>query len=625
MILDKINKVSDIQQLNDEEVNELAKEVRELIIKTTSENGGHIASSLGVVELTIALLSVLDIEKDKIIWDVGHQTYAYKILTGRKDSFHTLRQFKGLSGFPKRKESKYDSFDTGHSSTSISVGLGMTYANILNNDNSKIVSIIGDGSLTGGMAFEALNNLSKLDNNYIIILNDNEMSISESDGGIKHALMGLRTSYRYIKLKNIIKNFLSKIPFGEVIKNIIINIIKALKQLFVSSGMIFENLDIVYLGPIDGHDVNLLKETIKKAKKLDKACLIHIKTKKGKGYKFAEENPSKFHGIEPFEISTGELKNKSKNKSWTKIFSEKIVDKAKNNKDIIAITAAMTDGVGLTSFKNEFPDRFFDVGICEQHAVTFASGLSSKGKIPIVCIYSSFLQRAFDQIIHDVCLNNLHVVFMIDRAGIVGKDGETHQGIFDIAFLKMIPNMTIMSPKNDKEFEDMIDFAIDKIDGPVAIRYNRGEAVTDFSNNNQIVELGKSEIIEYGKDIVLFSLGQMIVIAKLVKEELKKYNINATLVNARFVNPIDNETINKLCSDSHKLFVTFEEGVQYGSMGESISAYISEHFNNIKTDIIALPNKFIEHGERNQLLEMLKLSVNDIVNKILVKYGYNKS
>ena len=625
MVLEKINKVNDIKQLTDEEIVILAKELRDLMIKTTSENGGHIASSLGVVELTIALLSVLDLEKDKIIWDVGHQTYAYKILTGRKDRFPTIRKFKGLSGFPKTNESKYDAFNTGHSSTSISVGLGMTYANILDNKNETIVSVIGDGSLTGGMAFEALNNLSKLNKNFIIILNDNEMSISESDGGIKHALMGLRTSYRYTKLKNIIKKILKRIPFGNSIKYFIININKALKQIFVSSGMLFENLDIVYLGPIDGHNINLLKETITKAKKLDKACLIHTKTKKGKGYKFAEENPSKFHGIAPFDIDTGELKNKSNKKTWTKIFSDKIVEKSDTNNNIVCITAAMTDGVGLADFKEKYSNRLFDVGICEQHAVTFAAGLSSKGKIPIVCIYSSFLQRAFDQILHDVCLNKLHVVFMIDRAGIVGADGETHQGIFDIAYLKMLPNMTIMSPKNDKEFIQMIDFAIDKLEGPVAIRYNRGDAVTEFSEYNNNIELGKAEIIEKGKDIVLYALGQMLVIADKVKNELKKYNISPTLVNARFVNPIDCKLIDNLLNEDHKLFITFEEGVKYGSMGESISTYVCDHFNNVKTDIIALPNKFIEHGTREELLNMLNLSIEDIVKKILVKYGSIKN
>ena len=619
MILDKINKSSDLQKLNKQELYQLADEVRELIINTTSNNGGHLASSLGVVELTIAILLALDLPKDKVIWDVGHQSYAYKILTDRKDRFHTLRLHNGISGFPKIKESIYDSFDTGHSSTSISAGMGFAYARNLNKEDFTIVSVIGDGSLTGGIAFEALNNLNKLNSNFIIILNDNEMSISESSGGIKHALMGLRTSYKYIKLKEISKKFLHKIPGGKLLEKLIIRINYALKQIFVSKGMIFEDMDIIYLGPIDGHNIELVKNTILKAKKLDSPCVIHVKTVKGKGYKYAEQNPTFYHGVSAYDIDTGELKNKSNKETWTKVFSNKIIKKAETNNDIVAITAAMADGTGLVDFGKKYLDRFFDVGICEQHAVTFAAGLAVNKKIPIVCVYSTFLQRAFDQIIHDVCLENLHVVFIVDRAGIVGNDGETHQGVFDISFLKLMPNMTIMSPKNKYELEQMIDFAIDKVSGPVAIRYPRGEASDDFNEYVHDIEYAKSELIENGEDIVFYALGNMLKYAKDVKEKLKQKSLNPALINARFANPIDKDFLYQYLKDK-KFFVTFEEGVKYGSLGESLCSYINENFDGIKTDIIALPNVFIEQGNRDELLKDLNLDIDTVAKKIVDRY-----
>ena len=619
MILENIKQISDIKKLNKQELKQLAKEVRELIIDTTSKNGGHLASSLGVVELTIAILLALDLPKDKVIWDVGHQSYAYKILTDRKYSFDTLRLHKGISGFPKIKESIYDSFDTGHSSTSISAGMGYAYARDLNNDDFVVLSVIGDGALTGGMAFEALNNLNKLNSNFIIILNDNEMSISESSGGIKHALMGLRTSYRYIKLKEILKKFLHKIFCGKIIEKLIIRVNYALKQIFVSKGMIFEDMDIIYLGPVDGHNIELLKNTILKAKKLNKPCVLHVKTIKGKGYKYAEENPTYFHGVAPFDINTGELKNKATKDTWTKVFSNKIIEKAQNNNNIVAITAAMADGTGLIDFSRKFPDRFYDVGICEQHAVTFGAGLAVNKKIPIICIYSTFLQRAFDQIIHDVCLEKLHVVFMVDRAGIVGSDGETHQGIFDIAFLKMMPNMTIMSPKNKYELEQMIDYAIDKIHGPVAIRYPRGEVIDEFIHYKNEIEYAKSELIENGDDIVFYALGNMLKFAKDVKDILKQKSLNPSLINARFANPIDKEFLANYLKDK-RFFITFEEGVKYGGMGESLCSYINENFDSIKTDNIALPNVFIEQGNRDEVLKDLQLDIMTVANKIYNRY-----
>lgn len=618
-MLERINNPSDLKKLNKQELEILAKEVRELIINTTSNNGGHLASSLGVVELTIAIILSLDLPNDKVIWDVGHQSYAYKILTDRKDRFNTLRLHKGISGFPKINESKYDSFDTGHSSTSISCGMGLAYARNLDNKDYTILSVIGDGALTGGMAFEALNNLNKLDSNFIIILNDNEMSISESSGGLKHALMGLRTSYRYIKLKEISKKFLYKIPTGKFIEKIIIRLNYALKQIFVSKGMIFEDMDIIYLGPIDGHNIELIKNTILKAKKLNSPCVIHVKTVKGKGYEYAEKNPTFYHGVSAFDIATGELKNKSKALTWTEVFSNKLLDKANINKDIVAITAAMADGTGLIGFSKKFPDRFFDVGICEQHAVTFSAGLSANKKIPIVCIYSTFLQRAFDQIIHDVCLSNQHVIFMVDRAGIVGHDGETHQGIFDIAFLKMMPNMTIMSPKNKYELEQMIDFAIDEVKGPVAIRYPRGMASDDFSQYNSSIEYAKSELIEDGSDIVFYALGNMLKYAKDIKERLKQYNLNPSLINARFANTIDKDFLMHNLKNK-KFFVTFEEGVKFGGMGESLCSYINENVDNVKTDIIALPNVFVEQGDKEELFKDLSLDIDTVAKKIVERY-----
>ena len=619
MLLETINQPSDLKKLNKQELNLLAKEVRDLIINTTSENGGHLASSLGVVELTIAIMLALDLPQDKVIWDVGHQSYAYKILTDRKDKFHTLRLHGGISGFPKIKESVYDSFDTGHSSTSISAGMGYAYARNLDDKNHIVISVIGDGSLTGGMAFEALNNLNKLNSNFIIILNDNEMSISESSGGIKHALMGIRTSHNYIKLKEKTKKILYKIPGGKFIEKLIIRINYALKQIFVSKGMIFEDMDIIYLGPIDGHNIDLVKNTILKAKELDSPCVIHVKTVKGKGYEYAEKDPTFYHGVSPFDIATGEIKNKSKAESWTKVFSHKIIKIAESNKDIVAITAAMADGTGLVDFSTRFPDRFYDVGICEQHAVTFSAGLAVNKKIPIVCVYSTFLQRAFDQIIHDVCLENLHVIFMVDRAGIVGSDGETHQGIFDIAFLKMMPNMTIMSPKNKYELEQMIGFAIDKVKGPVAIRYPRGEAIDDFNQYKTDIEYAKSELIENGEDIVFYALGNMLSFAKAVKDKLKQKSLNPALINARFANPIDKDFLVNYLKNK-KFFVTFEEGVKFGSMGESLCSYINENFDSIKTDIIALPNVFIEQGSRTELLKDLNLDVDTVASKIINRY-----
>lgn len=616
-ILNSIKSVDDVKKLSYEELKQLANEVRDLIIDRTSKNGGHLASSLGVVELTIALIKAFDFPKDKIIWDVGHQSYAYKILTDRKDAFSELRSFGGISGFPKRKESPFDSFDTGHSSTSISAGLGMCVARDLKKDDYKVVSVIGDGALTGGMAFEALNNLSNLNSNYIIILNDNEMSISKSNGGLNKALLGVRSSHGYSELKKTLKNELEKTGIGLFFKKILITIINIFKQIIASEGMFFENLNINYVGPIDGHNIRELYDAIISAKNLNEPIIIHVKTKKGKGYEPAEKDPTLFHGVGPFDRKTGQVIKESSERTYTKVFSDKLISLAEKDENIVAITAAMADGTGLTEFSKKFPERFYDVGICEQHAVTFAAGLSLSGVLPIVCIYSSFLQRAFDQIIHDVCLQNQHVVFAIDRAGLVGADGETHQGIFDISYLRLIPNMTILAPKNDLEFENMLEFALYKIKGPVAVRYPRGVAYSELRDKMQEIEYGRAERLCDGKGIAIFALGSMVSTAKHIREKLKSKNISPILVNARFAKPVDLETIDSLCKEGIKELVVMEEGVLNGGIGQEIEDYVHDRNYDVKVTLISLPDAYVEHGNVSKLREALGIDSDSILKKIL--------
>ena len=616
-ILNNIKSVDDVKILSYEELKQLADEVRELIIDRTSKNGGHLASSLGVVELTIALIKAFDFPKDKIIWDVGHQSYAYKILTDRKDAFSELRSFGGISGFPKRKESPFDSFDTGHSSTSISAGLGMCVARDLRKDDYKVVSVIGDGALTGGMAFEALNNLSNLKSNYIVILNDNEMSISKSNGGLNKALLGVRSSHGYSELKKTLKNELEKTGLGLFFKKILITVINIFKQIIASEGMFFENLNINYVGPIDGHNIREVYDAIIAAKKSNEPIVIHVKTKKGKGYEPAEKDPTLFHGVGPFDGKTGQVIKESNERTYTKVFSDKLVSLAEKDEKIVAITAAMADGTGLTEFSEKFPERFYDVGICEQHAVTFAAGLSLSGVLPVVCIYSSFLQRAFDQIIHDVCLQNQHVVFAIDRAGLVGADGETHQGIFDISYLRLIPNMTILAPKNDLEFENMLEFALYDIKGPVAIRYPRGIAYSELRDKMQKIEYGRSERLCDGKDIAIFALGSMVSTAEHIKEKLKAKNINPILVNARFAKPVDLKAIDSLCKEGIKELVVMEEGVSNGGIGQEIEDYVHDKRYDVKVTLISLPDAYVEHGNVSKLREALGINSDSILKKIL--------
>lgn len=540
-LLDKINNPKDLKKLNILEKQQLAKEIREYLLEIVSNNGGHLASNLGVVELTIALHSVFNCPEDKIVWDVGHQSYVHKILTGRKDKMKTLRKLGGISGFPKTSESKYDSFDTGHSSTSISVALGMARARDLLNKKNKVIAVIGDGSLTGGMAVEALNDAGSSKTNITVILNDNEMSISKNVGGVPALLTKIRVKKTYTRSNNCIKRFFNKVPIiGKPIVNLAHVIKRGIKQAVIPN-MYFEDIGFTYLGPVDGHNIQELETILYKSQNIEGPVLIHVITKKGKGYKFAEENPDKFHGVNSFDIKTGKTKNISK-KDYSKQLGDKLVELASKDEKIVAITAAMADGTGLKEFSQKYPKRFFDVGIAEQHAVGLIAGMASSGLKPVFAVYSSFLQRSYDQLIHDIAIQNLPVTICIDRAGIVGADGETHQGLFDLAFLSEIPNFIIMAPKNFEEFDKMIDFAIN-LKRPVAIRYPRGGEGSIKFDKCEDIKLGKAEIIKEGKNLSIIAIGKMVERALEVSELLEKDNIDAEIINARFLKPLDNETI----------------------------------------------------------------------------------
>lgn len=615
MILDKINKPNDIKRIDPEEYEQLAQEIRQFLIDSISKTGGHLASNLGVVELTMALHIVFDLPTDKLIWDVGHQSYTHKILTGRKNQFNKLRKYGGMSGFPKRNESDYDAFDTGHSSTSISAGLGYASARNITGEDYHVISVIGDGALTGGMAYEALNNASSLKKNFIIVLNDNSMSISENVGGISRILDDVRSSYSYYDLKEDVKNTLHKLPNGDALVEKIKKTKSNIKQ-FIVPGQIFEDMGIQYLGPVDGHNIHKLIKIFNIAKRVDSPVLVHVVTQKGHGYAPAEKNPSRFHGIGPFDIKTGKSLSVGKGESYSAVFSRKICDIAKNDRSVVAITAAMPDGTGLDKFKKWFPDRFFDVGIAEEHAVTFSAGLAAGGMKPVFAVYSSFLQRAFDQILHDVCMQQLHVVFAIDRAGLVGSDGETHQGIFDLSFMSVIPNMTIIAPKNGWELENALEFALEHFYGPIAIRYPRGCAYTGLSEYVQPIEYGKSELIHEGSHICLMAVGNMMETALTTGERLKEYNIDATIVNARFVKPIDEDMICDI-ADEHELLVTLEENVYTGGFGEAVSRYTQMNGLNIRTLGIALPDDYIEHGNVDILKHEAGIDAEAVFDRIM--------
>ncbi|MDD2980478.1 MAG: 1-deoxy-D-xylulose-5-phosphate synthase [Hespellia sp.] len=618
MMLEKIQKENDIQNLSEDELAVLADEIRQFLIEKISVTGGHLASNLGVVELTMALHLAFHLPEDKMIWDVGHQSYTHKILTGRKAGFDDLRKYGGMSGFPKRKESQCDAFDTGHSSTSIAAGLGYVEAREILGEDHHVISIIGDGSLTGGMAYEALNNASHLKSNFITVLNDNNMSISKNVGGMSQYLNGLRTANVYTGLKKGVEDTLSKIPVGgEKIIRQMKKTKSGIKSFFVP-GMFFEDMGITYLGPVDGHDIRLLYKTFQEAKKIDHAVLVHVLTQKGRGYEPAEKNPSKFHGTGPFDIDTGLPKSPAVKDSYTDVFSKVMCDIGRHNEKVVAITAAMADGTGLSAFAKRFPKRFFDVGIAEQHAVTFAAGLAAGGLKPVVALYSSFMQRAYDQAIHDVCLQELPVVLAIDRAGLVGSDGETHQGLFDISFLATIPNMTILSPKNRWELADMLRFAVD-FDGPVALRYPRGAAYEGLERFRPEIVYGKSEVIYEEEDIAIFFVGHMSETAKSVREELKKCGYECSLINARFMKPIDTQVLDELAKD-HKLFVTIEENIISGGYGQQVLEYVSRAKLPVTVRNIGIMDEYVEHGNVDVLRREVGLDKESIYKQILADY-----
>ena len=614
MILEQIKGPEDLKKLTSEELSQLAEEIRAFLIEKISHTGGHLASNLGVVELTIALFRTFDLPEDKIIWDVGHQSYTHKILSGRRMEFDELRQYGGLSGFPKRKESPYDSFDTGHSSTSISAGLGIAQGRDILGEDYKVVSVIGDGALTGGMAYEALNNAARMKKNFIIILNDNKMSISENVGGMSRYLGGLRTGAGYNDLKKNVADTLERIP---VVGGRMIDKIKrtknSIKQLFIP-GMLFENMGITYLGPVDGHNIPALCKVLKEAQKLDHAVLVHVLTKKGKGYEPAEKNPAHFHGVSPFDIKTGKPLAEKKYPTYTDVFSKKLCQLGETHPELVAVTAAMPDGTGVAAFGKKFPDRFFDVGIAEAHAVTSAAGMAAAGLRPVVAVYSSFLQRGYDQILHDVCIQNLPVLFAVDRAGLVGSDGETHQGIFDYSYLTSTPNMSVAAPKNLWELRAMLDFAMD-YKAPFAIRYPRGTAYRGLKEFMQPIAYGKGEIIYEEENIALLAVGSMVSTGEHVREKLKEEGVSCTLANARFVKPFDKELVDRLAKN-HRLIVTMEENVLQGGFGLPVTAYIHEHYPQVKVMNIALPDAYVEHGNVSVLRKGLGIDSDSIIQRL---------
>ncbi len=616
MLLEQINEANDIKKIDAADYEQLAEEIRKFLIEKISVTGGHLGSNLGAVELTMALHLALNLPEDKIIWDVGHQSYTHKLLTGRKDGFTSLRQYHGMSGFPKRKESNCDAFDTGHSSTSISAGLGLVKARDIRKETHTIVSVIGDGSLTGGMAYEALNNAAKLETNFIVVLNDNNMSISENVGGVSKYLNNIRTANSYLGLKKGVTDALLGTKHGD---NVVSGIRKAknsLKQLVIP-GMFFEDMGITYLGPVDGHNIEAMVRVINEAKRVNGPVMIHVNTIKGKGFTPAERHPARFHGAEPFDIETG-LPKKAKAKSnYTDVFATIMCKLGQRDESVVAITAAMPDGTGLKRFRNMYPERFFDVGIAEEHAVTFAAGLAAGGLKPVVAVYSSFLQRAYDQIVHDVCIQNLPVVFAIDRAGLVGSDGETHQGIFDLSYLSSVPNMSIMAPKNKWELSDMMKFAVD-FGTPIAVRYPRGEAYDGLVEHRQPIECGKAEWIYKEQDIALFAVGSMVKTAEAVYAKLKEAGKNVSLINGRFVKPIDEDAVLEACRN-HSLIVAMEENVASGGFGEKVLDCMQRNGAKAEFMSVSIPDVYVEHGSVDLLKKEIGLDAEGIIRRILEK------
>lgn len=614
MLLETIKKENDIKKIPPDKFPQLAEEIRAFLLDHVSRTGGHLASNLGAVELTMALHYVFCLPADKIIWDVGHQSYTHKILTGRQEGFDSLRTLGGMSGFPKRSESPCDAYDTGHSSTSISAGVGYVCARDLKGEDYHVISVIGDGALTGGMAYEAINNASALKKNFIIVLNDNEMSISENVGGISSYLSNMRTTEGYFELKAGVKNSLNKIPgLGPAAIKQIHKTKDSLKRLMIP-GMFFEDMGLTYLGPINGHDCNRMIQVFQEAKRVSGPVLVHVKTEKGRGYEPAMRHPARFHGTAAFDLEHGIPLNNNGKANYTDIFSTVMRKFGDREEKVVAVTAAMPDGTGLKRFRNMFPDRFFDVGIAEEHAVTFAAGLALGGMIPVVAVYSSFLQRAVDQIIEDVCLQNLHVIFAVDRAGLVGSDGETHQGCFDLSYLSMIPNMTVMAPKNKWELSDMMKFAV-SYDGPIAVRYPRGEAYDGLEEFREPIVRGRSEMIYRGKGIALLAVGSMVKTAEAVRKKLLEDGDNPTLVNARFVKPLDKKMLDSLAKD-HEVIVTMEENVKSGGFGSAVVEYLHTAYPEVQVLSAALPDVFMEHGSPEKLKEKVGIDAGSIYNRI---------
>ena len=617
MVLDKIKKANDVQELSQEELQTLAEEVRAFLIEHLSRTGGHLASNLGVVELTIALHRVLHFPGDRLIWDVGHQCYTHKILTGRKEEFEHLRQAGGMSGFPKRAESPCDSFDTGHSSTSISAGLGYVHARDLQGEDYRVISVIGDGALTGGMAYEALNNAAELKKNFVIVLNDNNMSISNNVGGMSAYLGNLRTAASYADLKLNVTNALKRIPrVGGGMVQAIHKTKSSIKQ-FVIPGMLFENMGLTYLGPVDGHNISQMTRIFQDAFRVEGPVLVHVLTRKGMGYEPAMRHPARFHGTAPFEIETG-IPAKKTRPAYTDIFSTVMRKFGDRDEKVVAVTAAMPTGTGLNRFAHMFPQRFFDVGIAEEHAVTFAAGLALGGLKPVVAVYSSFLQRAVDQVLHDVCMQNLHVVFAIDRAGLVGSDGETHHGCFDLTYLSMMPNMTVMAPKNKWELSDMMKFAV-AFDAPAALRYPRGEAWEGFEDRRDPIVWGKGEMLVEGEEIALLAVGSMVKTAEQVRRRLWEHGIRATLVNMRFVKPFDRQLLKKLAA-SHSRFVTLEENVITGGFGQQVASWAGKELPGVSVLTVAIPDQFVTHGNVDYLYRELGMDEQSVTERILNRW-----
>ena len=622
-VLDSVNMPEDIKKLNIGQLNRLALELRSFVLENVSKTGGHLASNLGIVELTLALHYCFDAPKDKIVWDVGHQAYIHKILTGRKDKFTTLRQLDGLSGFPKPSESEYDTFTAGHSSTSISIALGFACARDMRGSDEKVVAVIGDGSLTGGVAFEALNNAGRSNSNIIVVLNDNQMSISGNVGALSRHLGELRTERSYIEAKNDVKKLLNRFPDSEKMVNKIKRTKNRIKYLFIP-GVIFEELGFKYIGPVDGNNIESLIEVINRAKNIEGPVLIHVKTKKGKGYKYAENNPSAYHGVSAFDLSTGASIKKSNKPTYSDVFGKTMCSMADEDDKIVVVSAAMGNGTGLSKFISKHPSRFYDVGIAEQHAVSFSAALAKSGFRPVFAVYSTFLQRAYDEIMQDVCLQNLHVVFAVDRAGIVGADGETHQGIYDISYFTHMPNMTVMMPKNGIELEKMLRYAVYNIDGPVAVRYPRGNISDIYSENTSEIEFGKAELLEDGEKIAVISAGAVCDNAAKVCEMLKNDGYNPMLINMRFAKPVDKEML-KLAAEKCSYIFTLEDNVIDGGAGMAVLEALNdmELMNDVKVHSYAFPDKFIEHGTRDQLFERYKLDSESIYKDIKERIDIN--